>query len=221
MSDTVSPDKVSSYMQYLPAVFQEADNRLGFSFLGRFLLAFEHILSGLEDTEPPGIEQTVDGIDAYFDPMLTPNKFLAWLASWVALTLRADWTEPEQRRFIAGIIPLYRLRGTKAGLIGMVNTYTKFNVEMHELPFQVGVISTVGKDSLIGGVLPHHFYIKMILQQREGSEFLKEFERKKQIALAIVKQEKPAHTYFSWLFETPTMTIGVYSTVGIDTFLGG
>jgi len=228
MTNPIAPTKVSSYLQYLPAVFQEAGDGQEGDFLGRFLLAFEQILSGLEGAEPLGLEEIIARIDRYFyagDPEhperteQTPPEFLAWLASWVALTLRADWREDEQRRFLARIVPLYRLRGTKAGLIKMVETYTGFNVQVQDLPMQVGVSSTVGRDTLIGG--PHHFHIRMTLQRKEGSEaIVKKLDRVQAIALAIVDQEKPAHTHYSWQVETPTMQIGTYSHVGIDTFLG-
>lgn len=228
MTNSTAPTQLSSYLQYLPAVFQQAGDGQGGDFLGRFLLAFEHILSGLDGAEPLGLEERIAGIDRYFyagDPEhpesteQTPKEFLDWLAGWVALTLRADWRESEQRRFLARIVPLYRLRGTKAGLIKMVETYTGFSVQVQDLPIQIGVSSTVGKDTLIGG--PHHFHIRMTLQRKEGSEEIaRKLERVQEIALAIVDQEKPAHTHYSWQIETPTMQIGTYSHVGIDTFLG-
>src|SRR6476469_7082701 len=78
----------SSYLQYLPSIFSEDP------FLGRFLLAFEQVLSGLAGAkgEPhEGLEETIAGIATLFDPNETREEFLPWLAGWVALSLRADW----------------------------------------------------------------------------------------------------------------------------------
>lgn len=214
----------SSYLQDLPAIFSEDPS------LGRFLLAFEQILTGLEeaDGEPQqGLEDIIGRIHTYFDPKpgetpeateRAPAEFLPWLASWVALTLREDWDEEEKRRFIARIVPLYRQRGTKAGLEEMLRTYTGMGVEVDEFkqPFQVGVTSTVGLDTMIGGGPPHYFKVKLFLSSRAG----RDLSRREQIARAIINQEKPAHTYYDLETVVPTMQIGVYSRVGVDTLLG-
>src|SRR5262249_40193319 len=136
----MATDRVSSYLTHLPALFQEDP------FVGRFLLAFERILSGLKppdsdeprlatggetSEQPLGLEEIVDKISTYFvpGPQLAPAErapagFLPWLASWVALSVREDWEEEEKRRFISRIVSLYRHRGTKYGLEQILETYT-------------------------------------------------------------------------------------------------
>jgi phage tail-like protein len=224
MPINIQPTQVSSYLQYLPAIFQEDADQQGVSFIGRFLLAFEKILSGLGDPDSPGLEEIIAGIDTYFKPgpghipsARTPDGFLPWLASWVALTLRADWAPEEQRRFLSRIVPLYRKRGTKAGLEEMLHTYTGMGVEIFEYhkPFVVGETSTVGVDTYIGGGPPHFFWVKMVFTDLDPA-----FERRVQIARAIIDQEKPAHTYYHLEVVIPTMQIGMYSKVGEDTLLG-
>ena len=49
---------------------------------------------------------------------------MPWLAGWVALGLRADWTEAQKRDFLANIVPLYRRRGTKENLAELLRIYT-------------------------------------------------------------------------------------------------
>ena len=141
---------------------------------------------------------------------------MPWLASWVALILREDWKEEEKRRFISRIVPLYRLRGTKAGLTEMLRTYTDMGVEIREYhePLQVGMTSTLDVDTMIGGGPAHYFLVRMILEQ---SDLL---ARKEQIARAIIDQEKPAHTFYDLEIETPAFQIGVRSEVGVNTMLG-
>ena len=215
----------SSLLEYLPAIYQ-AD-----PFLGQFLLAFEKILLGVKNDNVPlpevknerkfprkALEEIIATIDLFFQSEQTPKEFLSWLASWVALTLREDWEEEEKRRFISRIIPLYRLRGTKAGLEEMLKTYTELGVEIYEFiqPMQIGVTSRVGVDTAIDGGPPHYFRVKMVFQEYDPSIRI----RKEQIAKAIIEQEKPAHTTYDLVIEVPTMQIGVHSTVGVDTLLG-
>ena len=125
----IDPKAASSYLQNLPAIFGEED-----CFLGRFLLAFEQVLTGLpgleEGHDPPplrGLEEIIATMATLFDPKETRKEFLPWLASWVALGLRADWSPTQQRDFLANIVPLYRRRGTKENLAELLRIYTGLN----------------------------------------------------------------------------------------------
>ncbi|MGD9101731.1 MAG: phage tail protein [Anaerolineae bacterium] len=230
MATSISPTQVSSYLEYLPAIFQQDQDEQGVTFIGRFLLAFEQILSGLDDDSQSGLEETIDRIHTYFvpgpakageipdDAERAPAEFLSWLAGWVALSLREDWTEEEKRRFISRIVPLYRQRGTKAGLEEMLKTYTGMGVEIYEFnqALEVGETTIVGAGTVIGSGPPHYFLVKMILTGHGGLDLA----RKEQIARAIIDREKPAHTYYDLQTITPTIRVGVHSTVGVDTLLG-
>lgn len=222
-----SARRVSSYMEYLPAIFRQDADSDGVNLLGRFLLAFEQILTGLGDPSQPGMEELLDGIvgadgtqilagsQRYFEPgpgtpdnQRTPSEFLDWLAGWVALSVRADWTDEEKRRFISQIVTLYRQRGTRQGMIAMLKAYTGLTgddaVKIYEF------------DNV-----PHYFQVELSLGLRQSDiAFL---ERKEQIARAIIDQEKPAHTFYALRIRgVPTMQLGVEgrSTLGVSTLLG-
>lgn len=194
-------DRVSRYLDFLPAIFRQD------AFLGRYLLAFEKTLSGLE--------QQLDSIHHYYDPEKTPVEFLEWLSGWVALSLRADWDERRQRDFIAGAVSLYRLRGTKQGLEALIGIYTRLAPAIDELnaPLQIGVRSTIGKDTILDA--PHFFKVTI----RLGDPNPEERKRMTEVATAIIDMEKPAHTRYALLVETPTLQIGIHSTIGVDTLL--
>jgi phage tail-like protein len=199
----------SRYLDYLPAIYAEPDDA-GRSFLGRFLLAFEHVLHGLGDANvagfPPGLGEQLAGAARYLDPQQAPAPFLEWLAGWVALSLRDDWTEEERRRLIARAVPLYRMRGTAAGMVEALRAYTD------DLPVTVYEFDNI----------PHYFQVEMSLGlSLRDPDFEARKQRRQRIAMAIIDQEKPAHTYYAFRFrDVPTLQIGVHSTVGVDTVLG-
>lgn len=199
-----SATQTSHYFDFLPEVFRED------AALNGFLLAFEKMLNG------PG--EVLDGMDRYFDPQKTPLEFLNWLAGWVALTSREDWDESTKREFLQNIVPLYRKRGTKAGLEKMLQIYTRLDVQIHDhhRPLQIGVTSTVGVDTILGSSTPHYFLVELSMDVLNPLDY----SRNRQIARAIIDQEKPAHTYYDLRIFVPTMQIGVTSTIGRDTFLG-
>jgi phage tail-like protein len=220
---STTTQSASSLLQYLPAVYQEDP------FLGRFLLAFEKILLGRQDnvTLPTldgkfpgqGLEECIAGVAEYFDPYKTPAEFLPWLASWTAFSLRADVEVMKQRQFIARIAQLYRWRGTKKNLQDLLSIFTvsvPTVIEQEVSGTQIGVHSTVGKDMYIGGEKPHFFHVKISLPRAAPAVQ----ERQMNIARALIDLEKPAHTFYELVPAFPSMRIGWYSTVGVDTLLG-
>jgi phage tail-like protein len=120
----------SSYLKYLPPVLWEHEPAgLEFS-LGAVLRIFEKMLTGIADDVPahPPLTAEITQLDRIFDPWKTPEEFLPWLASWVALrfpTLRgADlWDEYQRRKVTSEIAQIYRLRGLKAGLDQYLDLY--------------------------------------------------------------------------------------------------
>jgi phage tail-like protein len=179
---TRDPEQLlSTYLTYLPAIFHQDP------FVGRFLLAFEAILSGVPEVERPGLEMLISRIADYFDPQTTPPEFLPWLASWVALSLRADWEEATRRSFIQQIVVLYRLRGTKAGLQQMLELYTREKVDIFDAFAEPA----------------HFFQVQLTLSEADPNRL----RQKQQIARAIIEQEKPAHTFYALQVAVPTMRL--------------
>ena len=216
----------SSYLQNLPAIFSEDP------FLGRFLLAFEQVLTGLpgladRNPEPPlGLEEIIAAIAMLFDPKASwdnilpeqerRKEFLQWLAGWVALGLRADWTEAQKQDFLANIVPLYRRRGTKENLAELLRIYTGLSpviTDAAETDFQIGVHSTIGVDTQIGGSVPHLFHVSVTMPNPGLTT--SELQRQHKIARALIELQKPAHTEYTLKILHDTMQIGVRSTIGI------
>ncbi|MEB3180864.1 MAG: phage tail protein [Nostocaceae cyanobacterium] len=118
---------ISSYIKYLPAILWSSETDPT-QFLARMLCIFEQILTGItedetaiKDYEP--LEKTIDKLPEILNPWQTPAKFLPWLATWVALELRDDWSEYQQRKFISKIMSIYQQRGLKQGLLTYLDIY--------------------------------------------------------------------------------------------------
>jgi phage tail-like protein len=188
----------SQYIQYLPPIFQESE------FLDSFLLAFEKIFTQAD----PGndwlaLETKIAQSDKYIRPLSsnnvprqTPANFLSWLAGWVALSLRDDWPEETQRRFIREIVPLYRLRGTKKGLERMLKIYLGDNV-----PIQIYDRNV--ENEFAFDPPPHFFQVRIDVNTQDTTSI----RQIQQIAQAIIEQEKPAHTFYGMQIRMPTMRL--------------
>ncbi|THF69547.1 FHA domain-containing protein [Deinococcus sp. Arct2-2] len=92
----------SSYLGYLPALFEESD------FAGRYLRIFENLWEPLQHRQ--------DHLALYFDPRTSPPEFLNWLSGWLGLSLDDRWPEQRRREWVRESMTLYRWRGTRYGL---------------------------------------------------------------------------------------------------------
>lgn len=220
-------------IDYLPAIHQED------AFLGQFLSAFEKILigrsdnvafpeiPGLEEETWAGLEETIDKLAVHFVPRdpgsgqdQAPEEFLSWLSGWVALILRADLDAEKQRSFMANIVQFYRQRGTKENLKNLIAILTVGVPDVAEpcrSEFQIdGERLQIGVNTYLGGGAPHFFRVTISLPRAAPAVQ----KRQMAIARALIELEKPAHTFFELAANFPTMQIGKYSRVGVDTLLG-
>ena len=103
-------------IETLPGLYQEDD------LAGALTKAFDDVLAP--------VVSTIDNIDAYLDPALTPEDFLEWLAGWVGLLPDETWPIERRRALVAVAADLYRNRGTAAGLQMHVRLLTAGEVEV-------------------------------------------------------------------------------------------
>ncbi len=178
-----------SYLNYLPEIYRQDD------LMGRFLMLFESFWKPI-DTQ-------IRQISCYFDPDLTPEKMLPWLASWVG----AYWDEtlPDQRKraLLRKAVQLYQRRGTKGALKSMLDIYTNSEVHINEHPannFQIGAKAQLGQRIALGMQnYPHTFTVSV---QIDPSDFILppeievgKLETKiRQNLDTIIEAQKPAHT---------------------------
>lgn len=107
-----------SLRRYLPAIF--GADAIAAEFTDRWLAIFDRTLRDLE--------AQIDDEAALFDPLSAPaypdvprsRDFLAFIASWVGITLFAAWPLERQRHVLACAPRLFAWRGTVKGLRGML-----------------------------------------------------------------------------------------------------
>ena len=138
------PAHRSTYMDYLPGVYQEDD------FLGRYLLIFEHVLSP--------ISRTVDNIPYVFDADMVPRELLPWLGSWLGLLMDDRWPEERRRELVRSAAELFRWRGTRRGMREFIRLFTGYEVEIVE-----PTLSQVGARRDLG----HRFIVRLVVGRDE------------------------------------------------------
>jgi len=168
----------SAYLEYLPALYRDSE------FMGRFLLIFESVLGP--------IENMVGSLPLYFDPRLTPEPFLPWLASWLDLVLDATLPLARRRELVGSAAELYRWRGTRRGLSEYIRICTGVAPEISEfIPgMRLGPETKLGIDTQLGSSgTGYRFTVTLKLDA--GDPVRDSFIR------AIVDAQKPAHTTYT------------------------
>ena len=207
----------------LPAVFEASDVS---GDLARLLGVFEALFfgdshlaggdasgSGASGSRLPGIERSLRAIpalfaplgnDAYADPEAdrrTPDHFLHWLATWLAFTPHALFSPTALRRIVAGIVPLYGLRGTRDYLLRLLALCFDEVREVHiddrpRVGFTIGS-SVLGSDTRLAE--GRAFWFKVIVDldhaahARSAQDDGAALERRLR---AVIDFAKPAHTAY-------------------------
>lgn len=233
-----------SYLQYLPAVYQEDDQSR--VFLDRFLRIFQTTFDGLD--------RTLDAMWTRFDPLSVPDSWFSWLAAWIALPINPLWTDQERRVVLKSAGQLYPLRGTPSGVQQLVQQYSGVSVRLIEhfrlrqliiladqpdstaalgaatrlwsrdyyQRLQLGVYSQVGYFKLTGE--PEPDIEPLAWGANEFTVFFDcdpyQVSATRQKVVQAVEQEKPAYTQANYAPVFPRMRIGVQSTLGVDTRIG-
>src|SRR3954470_5883172 len=209
------------WINFLPGIYQETDEENA-DFLQRFLLVSAHLTSG--------IEENLEFVHELFDARITNEKWLPWLASWLAMPLLEGWDESKRREIIQRVPELYRLRGTAAGLKLALRLFADVKAEIHEgeWPYPgmvIGKSSTVGKDTVLS---PPVFISQCFTVELPDKKTEIPRERLRTVQ-ALVETEKPAHAHYALVFQeteptyeaVPFLHVGKTGRVGVDARIGG
>ncbi len=103
----------ASYLDHLPAVFQEDPSSR--AFLERFLSLFQ---TGFDD-----FDRVIDNLWQRFDPGAVEEKDYPWLAAWLNLPFQPSWKLEKRRAKLQRTHRDYPNRGTIAGLTQSIEDY--------------------------------------------------------------------------------------------------
>jgi len=196
----------------LPAVFRSRDATGDLNRLLDVLAAFFFTGRTIDDHFWPGLEQRLDDIPALFSPMAlpqdelrierTPDRFLPWLAAWLSFTPYSLFAPEALRCILAGIVPLYKLRGTRDYLVHLLelcfgDELARIHVDDRpSVGFTIGQ-SDLGVDTRLAVSRP--FFFKVVVERHEppteamGADVAEALQHRLR---AVIDFAKPAHTIY-------------------------
>lgn len=153
------------------------------------------------------------------------DELLNWQSTWIGLACDNNWTLDSKREIMATILPVFRQRGTAAGLQELLNTFITGDIAVNDVVAAPAM--TVGRntqlkaayasgDPVVGGVRPFAFQVVLTVPTYDIHSM--PVLAKVAAIRALVDQEKPAHTSYTVDVRTTITRLGVNSVVG-ETFL--
>lgn len=180
----------STYLRYLPAIFESHD-----PVIGRLLMLFESYLAPLE--------AQIETMPYLLDPKITPAHFLPWLGSWLDLTWSPAWPDERIRVLIENALELYRWQGTRWALQKSLEIYTgKWPeiVSSNAQNFEIGDQAALGFNLALGkDNRPHTFVVELNLPPLDIEDEVERREQEEvrwQTIISIIESQKPAHTAY-------------------------
>lgn len=236
-TEVVNRRGMADVIDILPQLFYP---RLSFLFPGD-----EDFIPPLQPAQPPSptySDEKFDQLNDYFGVANPPagaswqttvtdevsawlNSLLNWQSTWIGLNCDNNWTLDSKREIMATILPVFRQRGTAAGLEELLNIYIDGDIAVNDVVSAPAM--TVGHttrlkaayengDPVVGGVRPFAFQIVLTVPTFDLSS---PAVRSKVAAIkALTDQEKPAHTSYTVEVTTTVTQLGVNSYLG-ESFL--
>ncbi len=208
-------------------------------FTGRFLrpfeTLFEEIQGEIEGTRDPSTGRLTGGIPDLFDAALAlppefvnappdPREWLAYVASWIGITLRPERDLTWNRQFVADAIALSPDRGTISGVSGLLRAWLRGDIldiqpmvtdltrALNDVAtvFQLGTTDTpgvftnltLGVNTVVGEGPPFFFIVDLVLDPARvpsGASSTQVDDTVRLVleaARSLLDSEKPAYSYY-------------------------
>lgn len=187
-----------SWIQYLPGVYQE--HLKEDTFLERYLGIFQSLYDDLE--------WKIRSSAGYLEPEAVSYEFLGWLASWLDIDNTNVWQEQKLRQFLKQGMELFKKRGTRPGLIQIVELYTG------EKPFVVEYYQT--EQFPLERLYGNNPNVMLLLLKESCIPSETEYHG----LASVIEDVKPAHMEVKIIALKPCILLDNYSYVGINSMIG-
>jgi phage tail-like protein len=213
-------DTAGRLLAALPAIYRATDDN---GQLRALLAAFERMLLASGDASAPAIADEIDAIPSLFAPLgvqptaplqtvngpaaiqsearaPAPDRFMPWLAQWVAFTPWRYFSADELRRVVAGIVPLYGRRGTRDYMEKLLalcfGEIGKLSIDENPMYGFVIGRSHVGVDTVLAVSEPYQFRVELLLYEHAFADVHGASHDLEERVRAVIEFARPAPTEY-------------------------
>lgn len=196
---------LESIIEYLPAFYRE--NQENFNFLSRFLGLYQSLIYDLQ--------HEIDNVSKYFDIDFTDREFLLWLSKWVGIEYPFIWEKENFKTFIKNSFGFYQKKGTKECMEQVLALYLGNPPKILEtykiLEFYEGRTYDEDAKKLYSDDI-YSFFVFVEDKWIKNAESLQNVKK-------LLDSFKPAYTNAILVVLKPTMILGEYTYLGINSCL--
>ena len=193
-----------TWLSYLPEIYQTSDTS---GFLERYLAVFQTMFEDMH--------VQIRNSPYMIDPYSCDKEFLGELAKWISLSNYYMWSETKLRNLLKQAIHLYKMRGTREGILSFLKLYLEDEVylvepqklkKMRENPYKKNIYENLyGKDG----------YVITILVKEESLKTVEEQKALKEMIYEVV----PAQIEVKLVVLKPYIFLDGYSYLGVNSCL--
>lgn len=195
-----------NWLQYLPSVYEK--NRESAAFLDQYLSIFQSIYDDFD--------RRFENSTMLLEPAVTDSDFLQFMAEWLDIVNTNIWSEEKLRKLIRMAPSLFRKRGTRQGLMEVIELFTgeppliveqwqireyRKNSDKKEILDQL-----YGKDE-------NTFLILVKEKYCSG-------KREQEALLSLIQEVSPAHMEARLVALRQYMILGEHTYLGVNSSLG-
>lgn len=195
-----------TWISYLPCVYQ--NDLKSASFLERYLGIFQSVYDDME--------QDIRRSACHMDPDAGQGDFLLWCASWLKIGNTYLWTEEKLRKLLKCAAGLFSKRGTRDGLLELVEIYTGEKPLLIETCQLEEFVRDGHRKKELERLYGTDDYACCLLVREACIPSSREY----QALMAIVGEAAPAHMEVRIAVLKPFLFLGEYSYLGINSGLG-
>ncbi len=196
----------TNWLQYLPSVYEK--NRDSAAFLDQYLSIFQSVYDDFN--------QKFENSTALLEPAVTEMDFLQFMAGWLDIVNTNIWSEDKLRRLVKMAPSLFRKRGTRQGLMEVIELFTgepPLIVEQWQIrEYRQNSDKKEFLDQLYGK--DENVFLILIKEEYCSGK------REQEALLSLIQSVSPAHMEVRLVALRQYMILGEHTYLGVNSGLG-
>lgn len=194
-----------SWLSYLPELYEASDTE---HFLDHYLSVFQSVYDDLN--------QSIEEIPYLLDVDTTKTKYLDALCQWIGVTKSQMWPDEKKRVLLSEAVDLFKIRGTRAGIMKVLRLYLEDEVFLIEKHQWKQAHLTESRKRLYESLYGASSYTITVLVKEESVPSRKEY----QTLLQVIRSVKPAQADLNLVVLKPYLFLDGHSYLGVNSVLG-
>lgn len=193
-----------SWLSYLPEIYTAGDTE---HFLDRYLSVFQSVFDDMNEK--------IKNVPYLLDVNTTDSAYLDYLCEWLGVTKSQMWPEEKKRALLAEAADIYKIKGTRRGLLKILGLFLDDEVYLVEKHQWKQAHLTEERRQLYETLYGNSSYTITILVKEGAVPGRKEY----QTLVQVIDTMKPAQADLNLVVLKPYLFLDGHTYLGINSTL--